>query len=106
MLDSMAGKMGGVKTKSIALGSAIGNMANNLATKLAELPGQALGMGDSLMSMRARIDNINDGMQTTDELMEKCTYLLYAHVLLMSIQQPLLQNWDLMPLTLSETLMK
>lgn len=71
MLDSMAGKMGGVKTKSIALGSAIGNMANNLATKLAELPGQALGMGDSLMSMRARIDNINDGMQTTDELMEK-----------------------------------
>ena len=28
-------------------------------------------MGDSLMSMRARIDNINDGMQTTDELMEK-----------------------------------
>lgn len=46
-------------------------MANNLATKLAELPGQALGMGDSLMSMRARIDNINDGMQTTDELMEK-----------------------------------
>lgn len=71
MLDSMAGKMGGVKTKSIALGSAIGNMANNLATKLAELPGQAFGMGDSLMSMRARIDNINDGMQTTDELMEK-----------------------------------
>lgn len=71
MLDSMAGKMGGVKTKSIALGSAIGNMANNLATKLAELPGQALGMGDSFMSMRARIDNINDGMQTTDELMEK-----------------------------------
>ena len=71
MLDSMAGKMGGVKTKSIALGSAIGNMANNLATKLAELPGQALGMGDSLISMRARIDNINDGMQTTDELMEK-----------------------------------
>ena len=71
MLDSMAGKMGGVKTKSIALGSAIGNMANNLATKLAELPGQALGMGDTLMSMRARIDNINDGMQTTDELMEK-----------------------------------
>lgn len=71
MLESMAGKMGGVKTKSIALGSAIGNMANNLATKLAELPGQALGMGDSLMSMRARIDNINDGMQTTDELMEK-----------------------------------
>lgn len=71
MLDSMAGKMGGVKTKSIALGSAIGNMANNLATKFAELPGQALGMGDSLMSMRARIDNINDGMQTTDELMGK-----------------------------------
>lgn len=71
MLDGMAGKMGGVKTKSIALGSAIGNMANNLAAKLAELPGQALGMGDSLMSMRARIDNINDGMQTTDELMEK-----------------------------------
>lgn len=71
MLDSMAGKMGGVKTKSIALGSAIGNMAGNLATKLAELPGQALRMGDTLMSMRARIDNINDGMQTTDELMEK-----------------------------------
>ena len=71
MLESMAGKMGGVKTKSIALGSAIGNMAGNLATKLAELPGQALRMGDTLMSMRARIDNINDGMQTTDELMEK-----------------------------------
>jgi tape measure domain-containing protein len=71
MLDSMAGKMGGVKTKSIALGSAIGNMAGNLATKLAELPGQALRMGDTLMSMRTRIDNINDGMQTTDELMEK-----------------------------------
>lgn len=71
MLDSMAGKMGGVKTKSIALGGAIGNMAGNLATKLAELPGQALRMGDTLMSMRARIDNINDGMQTTDELMEK-----------------------------------
>lgn len=71
MLESMAGKMGGVKTKSIALGSAIGNMANNLATKLAELPGQALRMGDNLMSVRARIDNINDGMQTTDELMEK-----------------------------------
>lgn len=71
MLESMAGKMGGVKTKSIALGSAIGNMAGNFATKLAELPGQALRMGDTLMSMRARIDNINDGMQTTDELMEK-----------------------------------
>ena len=98
--------MGGVKTKSIALGSAIGNMANNLATKLAELPGQALGMGDSLISMRARIDNINDGMQTTDELMEK-VYLSSMRSRTAYVDTAaLLQNWDLMPLTLSETLMK